>query len=212
MKEQTKFVKLSEISHRNFLSPAPVNGLFDVRFKRNTDYFKPIGLWYSMKHYWLENLDLEYRHDLINYKIPPKPAKQYDITGRYLYEIQIKPRYKTDINNIDPNKLLVIRTVSDLNKFSKKYKSSRRTFTKLFDKIHSNLITKDTKLIRPVVVDAVFDLDWYKISKDFAGIEIPVFLKKTHTLFGKTPWYYGWDIASGNIWNMVVIDSLKLIK
>lgn len=54
-------------------------------------------------------------------------------------------------------------------------------------------------------------IDWQTLAKDYDGIVISPYLHSRrfarHTL-----WYYGWDCASGCIWNKAAIKSLKLIK
>lgn len=81
---------------------------------------------------------------------------------------------------------MVIKNYGDMVKFSKKY-----------------------KLKLPNEYGSLTYIDWYKVSKDFGGIEIPIFIKKAHTTFDEyTSWYYGWDIPSGNIWNINIIKKL----
>lgn len=52
------------------------------------------------------------------------------------------------------------------------------------------------------------NINWIKVSKDFGGIEICPYLEKRR----HAHWYYGWDVASGCIWNTdSIIKNIKLI-
>lgn len=52
------------------------------------------------------------------------------------------------------------------------------------------------------------DIDWAKVAKDYAGIEIAPY---RHSMRHEYIWYYGWDVASGCIWNKSGIKSLERI-
>lgn len=49
-------------------------------------------------------------------------------------------------------------------------------------------------------------IDWKKVSKDYAGIEIPIYL---HNMRLSVFWYYGWDCASGCIWDTSIIKKIN---
>jgi hypothetical protein len=48
-------------------------------------------------------------------------------------------------------------------------------------------------------------IDWYEVSKDYAGIELHLYNDWDHD------WTYGWDIRSGCIWNKAGIKG-KITK
>ena len=51
-------------------------------------------------------------------------------------------------------------------------------------------------------------LDWRKVERDFAGIEIAPYqyaLRFDHKVF----WYYPWDVASGCLWDVDVIKRVE---
>jgi hypothetical protein len=51
-------------------------------------------------------------------------------------------------------------------------------------------------------------INWKKVSEDYSGLEICPY---SWGLRMKLMWYYGWDVASGCIWNKdVVININKL--
>lgn len=53
-------------------------------------------------------------------------------------------------------------------------------------------------------------IDWNRVSTECDGIIIAPYLW-SHRLSGAVNWYYGWDCASGCIWNLSAIDSIELI-
>lgn len=51
-------------------------------------------------------------------------------------------------------------------------------------------------------------IDWEKVANRYDGIEIcPYIYEARYSL----DWYYGWDVASGCIWNPSAVQSIKLI-
>jgi len=51
-------------------------------------------------------------------------------------------------------------------------------------------------------------IDWREVAMDFSGIEIcPYIYEGRYDI----PWYYGWDVASGCIWDSSAFNSLKII-
>jgi len=54
-------------------------------------------------------------------------------------------------------------------------------------------------------------IDWRSVAKDYQGIIITPYLYNRR--FDKSArWYYGWDCASGCIWNKEAIKSIKARK
>lgn len=52
-------------------------------------------------------------------------------------------------------------------------------------------------------------IDWKKVANDYGGIEISPYIFEAR--FGLY-WYYGWDIASGCIWDNGVITNVQKIN
>lgn len=52
-------------------------------------------------------------------------------------------------------------------------------------------------------------IDWFKVAEDYKGIEICPYLPEYRT---ESLWYYGWDIASGCIWDGSCIRKVELIS
>ena len=181
-----KTIRQKNVPYRNFLSDKKIS--LDVLCKLNRGQSvctKPFGKWYSIRHYWLENLRLKMWHTKIDYS-NNTPSRKYDISGKYLYEVVLNYGSFIDIKKKNKDKILIIKNSSDLITFSKKYGKE-----------------KDGDMI----------IDWCEVSDDYAGIEIPKMYKKLHDAMNKlTTWYYGWDIPSGVIWNFDVVSEINLIK
>lgn len=52
-----------------------------------------------------------------------------------------------------------------------------------------------------------FNIDWDKISKQYDGILITDYFWERR-LSKECKWYYGWDCASGCIWNLEVLEKI----
>ena len=50
--------------------------------------------------------------------------------------------------------------------------------------------------------------DWRPVAERWAGIEIAPFQPR---LKFEVPWYYGWDVASGCIWDVSVVTGLHYL-
>tara|TARA_Y100000389_G_C17408616_1_gene489536 strand:- start:649 stop:1170 length:522 start_codon:yes stop_codon:yes gene_type:complete len=112
-----------------------------------------------------------------------------DMLFKYIHKLNIKNNVLTDIRNKNKNKLLVIKTLKDFDLFTKNYKV--KTYY------------KDKGIIKEFIF-----IDWIKVSNDFGGIEICPYLNKRRNIL----WYYGFDVASGCIWNLQsIIKNLEII-
>ena len=49
-------------------------------------------------------------------------------------------------------------------------------------------------------------IDWREVTKDSDGLIIAPYLRRF-----EVSWYYGWDCASGCIWNLDAIESVELV-
>jgi hypothetical protein len=81
--------------------------------------------------------------------------------------------------NVNPNKVLQINNLDELIEFDNKYSSG--------DKYYKNI-------------------DWSKVAQSYDGIEINPYQYKARMSLN---WYYGWDIASGCIWNPNAIINIE---
>lgn len=84
-------------------------------------------------------------------------------------------------------KILYLRTIDGILAFSEKYLSKES---------HVNAIITS-------------DIDWPRISTSYHGILISPYQWKLR-LDRRVNWYYGWDCASGCIWNKDAIKSIEI--
>jgi len=60
-------------------------------------------------------------------------------------------------------------------------------------------------------ISAGYELDWDKVKKEYQGIIIAPYQWKCRLAL-ETPWYYGWDCASGCLWDLSCIKEFTLRK
>ena len=87
--------------------------------------------------------------------------------------------YKVNIE-IDKSNVLVIKTLEE------------------FDNFHNRYRALNTYYNRSV------NINWERVSEKYDGIEITNYLYNRR-LENWCSWYYGWDVASGCIWNTDII-------
>ena len=88
---------------------------------------------------------------------------------------------------VDLSKILIISSGEQLKEF-------RKRFYKLFRKY-----------------DTIGCVDWKSVASSYSGIEINPYLWECR-LSLDTVWYYGWDCASGCIWDVGVILSVRRLN
>jgi hypothetical protein len=94
------------------------------------------------------------------------------------------PEWETDNIfklDIDESKILMIRNIEELDAFDKKY-------------------TDNDDMWRGI--------DWRKVASEYGGIEIAPYIYEGRFEY---LWYYGWDVASGCIWDDGVIINIEKI-
>lgn len=103
-------------------------------------------------------------------------------------EHSLARKYKVQLSK-DAN-ILHLKSELDIDMFTKKYKY-------FGDDSPNNLIP----------TFHVYDIDWAKVEEKYDGIIIEPYCW-SRRLASHTIWYYGWDVASGCIWNLNVIESV----
>ena len=89
---------------------------------------------------------------------------------------------------IDESKILKLSSISDMMKFNNKYLSKDPALT-LFPHI-----------------------EWHRVKSDgYTGIEIPTYHYQLR-FADKFLWYYGWDVASGCIFDTRIITKVTKIR
>ena len=121
---------------------------------------------------------------------------------KYLYSVKLKRSILTkNLSDIKKGKVLQITKKDEMKAFDKKYG---------FDKKYS--------VDRGRGIQKCREINWKQVQKDFVGIEICPFQKKSKyglngEIAGKVKvwfWYTPWDVASGCIWDLNAIDNVEL--
>jgi hypothetical protein len=93
----------------------------------------------------------------------------------------------------DHSKLLILKSKSELRSFSHEYKIQP------YKAKHPDLAF-------------MYGINWPKVGESYAGIVITPYIweckNSVHDIFH---WYWGWDCASGCIWNASIISEIKQI-
>ncbi len=102
---------------------------------------------------------------------------------------ELKGEYVHKVD-IDGSNILQIKDYSEIERFTKEYQSNHQ-----------------------IIPGVIFDIDWSRIEFQYDGIEINPYIYQA-LMSNKFLWYYGWDVASGCIWNLskVKIILLGLLK
>ncbi len=144
---------------------------------------KPQGFWYGFGKEWINWIESE------------DPKRKIE----HVYEV-----------DIDGSNILKIKNYSELAEFTKEHvyevdidgsnilKIKNYSELAEFTKEHGSGIRENPRII--------FFIDWYTIGLRYDGIEINPYIWQAR-LDTKFLWYYGWDIASGCIWNL---DKVKI--
>jgi len=186
-----KLIKQKDIQHRNHLSKNKFNELNNAFFLTSIMFIfsiknsidKPVGFWYSLNWYWIENLNIGMRYTDINYE--KNDDSVYNIYDKYLYKVEIKENSYTNIEYNGLDKILVLDEYKDFKIFYNKYKLDIQSFRQ--------------------------EIDWKKFYGDYGGIEIRNIHSNKFSIKKKTKWWYGWDVPSGWIWNKDLMSNFKLI-
>ena len=102
--------------------------------------------------------------------------------GKYVYKL-----------DIDYSKVLRISEDGQLLKFTSEFKAPLRDYEKIFKGEGKR----------------VSNIDWGKVASKYGGIEINPYIPGLR-LDHRTSWYYGWDVASGCLWNQSALKKLEL--
>lgn len=104
-------------------------------------------------------------------------------------DIDNEIRYKVDLN--DNCKVLILSTSEQIKDFNKKYSFTPAAFRAYLGKIRY--------------------INWKKVANDYQGLIIAPYCWELR-LDTDLIWYYGWDCASGCIWDGAAVKSIEIIK
>ena len=112
--------------------------------------------------------------------------------GKHFYEV-----------GLDTSRILRIENLNQFEEFEKEY-----TCDSIFDRIFKEMGIK-VPSISPLMVRAFGPsaIDWPRLKKEYAGLEINPWMHSKHL---ESVWYYGWDCASGVIWDISAINQFQL--
>ena len=122
----------------------------------------------------------------------PKPNGLWYACGSEWLDFDYKvknPKYLYKLD-IDYSRVLKL-TKKDIKKFEKEYLQEH-----------------------PKVQD-YYMINWKKVAEKYSGIEICPFMQDIHDLAifeNLHIWYYGWDVASGCIWDRSAIKNVELLQ
>lgn len=149
---------------------------------------KPLGLWYSLKWYWIENIYNGMRYDEIDYTINDNKIYEVD-ADKYLYKVELFQDAYTNLNFKSLNKILKLEKYEDFLEFYKIYKYENPDANNEYEGWEQ--------------------INWKKVYMDYGGIELSdIFLEK---VYASRKWWWGWDIPSGCVWNKDLIKTFELI-
>lgn len=113
---------------------------------------------------------------------------------QYVYGVTIKENAS----------ILHLRTCEEILEFTKEYlvKEEDLTFIK---ETYGYKALKMTNLLDS------YNINWVRVGSKYNGIIISPYQWDLR-LSTETSWYYGWDCASGCIWNTDVIEKVTLVK
>lgn len=181
--------KIEKLENASFLNS--INYIFTV--KNKYPLLKPLGLWYGLKWYWIENLNIGMEYNKIDYN--RNDNKVYEIKSEeYLYKIELVDNVYINLNNMDRNsrafdKILKLEEYEDFKKFYEIYKYESKN-------PESDYTGWD-------------QINWKKVYMQYGGIELStIHLDK---VFASTKWWWGWGVPSGCVWNRDLIKNYKLI-
>jgi len=96
---------------------------------------------------------------------------------------------------INPSNVLIISNGNEFDEFEKEYGKTHG------DKFGKNILNVFEK-------EKTAYIDWYKVAQNYGGIEISPY---QYSKRSNSMWYYGWDVASGCIWNGTAITKVQKI-
>lgn len=148
---------------------------------------KPCGLWISVEDY----------EDDQTWKTWCE-GEQYEIGGlQYRYSIEIESK-----------NILWLRTDDELISFSEKYKGNDPSeYDKFCSDQYSEHLDELYKRIGKRRLPYIYLIEWGAVKDLYDGIIIAPY---SWNLRMDLQWYYGWDCASGCIWNLSAIKNFSL--
>ena len=110
-------IKQKQLPYRNFITKNNKDCKLDKKKKyKQTILQKPFGIWYAIRHYWIEIMVLNIEYEKINY-VKEEPNKIYNLLKYTLCGLELKKGCFTDLRNPNKDKILKIDRYNDMVKF-----------------------------------------------------------------------------------------------
>ncbi len=172
----TKARKQKQIDGEKYYhySRSSMDSLHDVEFEDHSDsgiFVKPHGLWLSIETNDDRSWEGWCEHE--NF-----------VLGAYKYEVFINMENVLRINNADK-----------LKKFTAEYRQSVKQNSK-----RGEQLLDFVPLEGDIPIKEMFIIDWATVQDTYDGIIIAPYIHSCRNSL-ETLWYYGWDVATGCIWN-----------
>lgn len=115
-------------------------------------------------------------------------------TLKYEYRVKLKPDAR----------ILYITSSVELDEFTNEYKAPGPMD-------EDSVFIKRMKKYRSTYEPPIMGIDWSRVAEKYQGIVISPYIWSMR-LETRYTWYYGWDCASGVIWDKDAIKSFELVK
>lgn len=153
-----------------------------VRERGGTDH---CSFWYGFNDSWLEWCRGESMHDWFQ---------------PYVYEILV-----------DESKILRISNEQEFEAFEDEYHGVPEYLEAMYDKEHNGRKYRSIDAPSPYFRSGRYFtsyIDYGRVAEKYGGVEIVPYLwsKRLESI-----WYYGWDCASGVIWDKGAVTEVRLI-
>ena len=103
---------------------------------------------------------------------------------------------------LDEDKIIKVSNIAEFDKFEDEHQGIREELKFLMDRMPDLHLGNGNRNRR------FFDqIDYPKIAQSYGGVEIAPYIWSKRL---ESMWYYGWDCASGCIWNRKAIKELRL--
>jgi len=157
----------------------------DMHWARIPIFQKPHGFWISVEDY-------------------PEDQNWYSwCEGEEFRPECLEHRYHVILKK--KAKILHLKNAEELEAFSLKYASNDpEDFNKKFPMEYMDNLTGYVR--KPYI----YLIDWQTVMKEYDGIIIAPYQWSCRLMNQTTSWYYGWDCASGCIWNISAVRSFTL--
>jgi len=87
----------------------------------------------------------------------------------------------------------------------------RVTSVQEIDQFHNEFAAPTASDIKSGCEVWLWGIEWPRVARLYDGIIITPYLWERRYA-GDTSWYYGWDCASGCIWNLTAIESVTVLS